>query len=99
MFFQCKMMYLVMSKKRIHYSCEGGIENPYLVITICHHSASLVMPIGDPRDGFFYPTLTLMMDTYNIKWVKTAETLIWCAIINGRIHNTLVLIAYEQKAA
>ena len=23
------------------------------------------MPIGDPRDGFFYPTLTLMIDSYN----------------------------------
>ena len=22
------------------------------------------MPVGDPRDGFFYPTLTLTMDTY-----------------------------------
>ena len=26
--------------------------------------ASLVMPIGDPPDRFFYPTLTLMMDSY-----------------------------------
>ena len=23
-----------------------------------------MMPNGDPRDGFFYPTLTLMMDSY-----------------------------------
>ena len=23
------------------------------------------MPIRDPRDRFFYPTLTLIMDTYN----------------------------------
>ena len=23
------------------------------------------MPIGDPRDGFLYPTLTLMMDSYS----------------------------------
>ena len=22
------------------------------------------MPMGDPRDGFFYPTLTLTMDSY-----------------------------------
>ena len=22
------------------------------------------MPHGDPRDGFFYPTLTLMIDSY-----------------------------------
>ena len=28
--------------------------------------ASLVMQIGDPRDGFFYPILTLMMDSYNL---------------------------------
>ena len=35
------------------------------MITIWHHSASLVMPIGDPWDGFFYPTLTRMMDSYN----------------------------------
>ena len=33
--------------------------------TACHHSASLVMPIGDPRDQFFY--LTLMMNSYRIK--------------------------------
>ena len=28
------------------------------------------MPIGDPRDRFFYPVLTLMIDSYNIivKW-------------------------------
>ena len=36
-----------------------------LGITVCHHSASLVMPNGDPRDGLFYPTLTLMIDSYN----------------------------------
>ena len=23
------------------------------MITVCHHTASLVMPIGDPRDGIF----------------------------------------------
>ena len=54
--------------KRIHYLCEGGIENLSLVITTCHHSASLVMPIGDPRDGFFYPTLTFMRDSYVKIW-------------------------------
>ena len=30
--------------------CEDGIENLSLVITICHHSASLVMSIGDPQE-------------------------------------------------
>ena len=37
-------------------------KNLFLRITICHHSASLVMPNSDPRDRFFYSTLTLMID-------------------------------------
>ena len=28
------------------------------------------MPIGDPQDGFFYPTLTLIVDSYILMWVK-----------------------------
>ena len=32
----------------------------------CHHSANPVMPNGDRRDGFFYPTLTLMIDSYSL---------------------------------
>ena len=60
------MPYLKVSKKKIHFSCEGRIENPSLRITVCHYLASLVMPNGDPRDGFFYPTLTLMTDSYMI---------------------------------
>ena len=39
-----------------------GMKNLYLAITVYHHSASLVMQKGDPRDGFFYPTL--MMEFY-----------------------------------
>ena len=33
------------------------MKNPSLGIIVYHHSASLVMPNGDPRDGFFlsYP--------------------------------------------
>ena len=30
-----------------------GTYNAPLAITLCHHSASLVMPISDPRDKFF----------------------------------------------
>ena len=26
-----------------------------------------MMPNCDPRDGFFYPTLTLMIDSYNME--------------------------------
>ena len=36
------------------------------MITNYHHSANLVMQIGDPRGRFFYPTLILMMDSYNV---------------------------------
>ena len=39
-------------------------KNLSLVITVFHHSASGVIPIGDPWDGLFYPTLTLMIDSY-----------------------------------
>ena len=37
-----------------------------LGITVRHHSASLVMPISDPHERFFYPHHTLMKDTYNV---------------------------------
>ena len=36
-------------------------------------SASLVMPISDPRDGFFYPTLTLMTDSYSLSKPRDAN--------------------------
>ena len=42
------------------------MENLTLVITVCHHSASFVIPIDDPHDRFFYPTLTLIMNYYNL---------------------------------
>ena len=41
-----------------------GYNNLSLWIPVCHHSACLVMPNGDPWDRFFYPTLTLMIDSY-----------------------------------
>ena len=49
---------------RIYHEYEGGGDRKSVPrITDFHHSASLVMPIGDPRDGFFYPTLRLMIDS------------------------------------
>ena len=39
-------------------------KNPSLGITVRHHLASLAKLNGDPGDGFFYPTLTLMTDSY-----------------------------------
>ena len=43
-----------------------GQKNLSLGITVRHHSASLVMPISDPRDRFFYPHHTPMKDTYSL---------------------------------
>ena len=77
--FQYKMRYLVVSKKRIHYSCEGGIKNPFHAITDCHHSTSLVMPIDEPPNRFFCPTLTLMMDSYRHKGYRFAQC--WQTVI------------------
>ena len=36
----------------------------FRIFTIHVKYPSLVMPKGDPRDRFFYPTLTLLMDFY-----------------------------------
>ena len=40
---------------------RGRQKNLYHAITVWHHSASLVIPDRDPRDGFFLP-LTPMTD-------------------------------------
>ena len=32
------------------------------------------MPIGDPRDGFFYPIITLMMDSYYVDFCLQGHT-------------------------
>ena len=44
-------------KQPIYYhGCMVWIKkNLSLGITVRHHSASLLMPISDPRDRFFYP--------------------------------------------
>ena len=47
-----------------------------LVITVRHQSASLVIPIGDPRDRFFYPALILMMDSKTLPY----DALMWFVI-------------------
>ena len=49
-------------EKRIHYSCESGIEKS---VPRDHRLST-----GDPRDGFLYPTLTLMKDSYITASVK-----------------------------
>ena len=47
---------------RIYHECEVGIEKSVPRITIL---ASLVMPIGNPRYGFFYHTLTRIIDSFS----------------------------------
>ena len=64
------MTYVAIDPLRVKYEnavCNGehknesiirvrmGYKNPSLTITVCHHSASLVMPNGDPGDGFSIP--------------------------------------------
>ena len=64
--FQC-VFYSEQEKESI--CVRMGLKNLPLTISLCHHSASLVMPIGDPQDRFFYPTLTLMMDSFTLSIV------------------------------
>ena len=68
MFFQYKMRVLVVSKNNTNYSCEGGTEKPVPRDHYLSSLASLVMSIGDPRDGLFYPTLTLMMNSFYLTY-------------------------------
>ena len=44
-----------MSKKKNHYLCEDRIEK----------SVIIVIQSGNPVDGFFFPTLILMMISYD----------------------------------
>ena len=63
-----------------------GQKNPSLEITVCHHSASLVMPKGDPRDGFS-TTLTLMIESlspYNFQGDGGAPLV--CPDSDGVVH-------------
>ena len=54
----------VCKKEYLSWVCGVDRKNLSLGITVRHHSASLVMTISDPRDGFFYPHHTPMKDTY-----------------------------------
>ena len=77
-FFQHKMRNLVGSKKKKNPIFVWGWKRkvPPLTITVCHHSASLVMPIGVPQDGIFYPTLTFMIDSYSPRCVLSGYRLL-----------------------
>ena len=56
-------------------------------------NSSLVMPIGDPWDGFFYPTLILMSGSYILTQDKISDILIRCArkiIMDILFHSFLI---------
>ena len=46
---------------RIYHECEGRIEKSLPRITVRHHEACRTVIL---RDGFFYPTLTRIMDFF-----------------------------------
>ena len=53
-----KMWYLMMSKKKKNHFCEDSIEK-----SVPWDQSSLDNPLDSgPRDGLFYPTLTLMIE-------------------------------------
>ena len=68
-----------MQEKKPLYSCEDAIEKFVPRdhrLSYMYYSASNMMPIGDPRGGFFY--LALMMDliiflTYPVSTMPTRE--------------------------
>ena len=43
------------------------------------------MPNGDPRDGFFFPTLTFMIDS-NILYVNMTLPTFFCIFVNSNGH-------------
>ena len=50
---------------RICHECAGRIEKSVPRTAVWHHEACRVMTNGDPEDGFFYPTLTQIMDFFS----------------------------------
>ena len=66
----------MVSKKKNPLFVWMGLKNQSLVFTVWHHKASLVMPNGDPRDGFIYPTLTHMMDSDMTQGVLSIDLIV-----------------------
>ena len=57
--------FVMVSKKNNPLFLCGWDKKTSLWNTVCHHSASVVMPSGHPRNECFYPTRTLKMDSYS----------------------------------
>ena len=62
------MLFVIISKKGIHYLYKAVIEKQYLK-TICHHQETLAMPNSDPWYECFFPTLRIMIDSYSTQWL------------------------------
>ena len=63
LFFKCKnVVFDGVQEKESIICLRVGKKNLSIAITVCHHLASLIMPIGEPQDGFFY--LSLMIDSF-----------------------------------
>ena len=64
-------------KKNLIILVRIGQKNPSLSITesVCHLSASRVMPNGESRDGYFYPTFSLVIDSFNLSDQDSGHTL------------------------
>ena len=56
---------------RIYHEYKGGIEKTVLKMTDWHHEACPVITIGDHEDGFFYPILTKIMDSFSCSSLNT----------------------------
>ena len=69
------------------------MENQSLGIVASHHSVSLVMPNGGPWDGYVYPTLTVVIDSY-IKYLYRQAAK---PQISTRIHTDSPEKLHRQK--
>ena len=70
--------------------CEDGIEKSIACDHRLSYSTNLMMANSDPRDRFFYPTLILVMDSYNI---------ITCTVINYLTNNDGSIYTYDELKA
>ena len=57
------------------------------------------MPNGDPRDGFFYPTLTLMMDSYYTSPASRAAEFVFACVYSLLVSADLFIIECDVNYA
>ena len=57
------------------------------------------MPNGDPQDGFFYPPLTLLMDSYRILLQASFNPLYTCDSNMHTLANSEATLFAKQKGS